>query len=385
MTITVNSTPFIITFNVIETANDAVQYAIDDATCTIAGGVLVASHDHYGVFSNKNSSTLINNGTIFSGNFGGVGVSGANCTIVNNAGRNIAGYLSGIDLNGDGATVTNHGRVSGYGGSGILFNTSSNQVVLNNDGEIYGYAHGVEAFSDFDGGTINNTGTIQSDNVGIRISTSPGLVTFIDNRGSIAGAEAAIFTLGLGRISLTNSGTIDGQIHCTASSGNVDDLVVNRGTIKGEVHLGDGADSFNGKGGSSGTIFGEDGNDTLKGGSHKDVLVGGLDMDHLTGGANADKFVFNAVLESVQGTTHDSILDFSHAQHDKIDLHLIDANNFMGGDQAFHFIGAKNFSLLGGELRYANHLLQADVDGNGAADIEIHVNAAHLTKGDFVL
>jgi hypothetical protein len=95
--------------------------------------------------------------------------------------------------------------------------------------------------------------------------------------------------------------------------------------------------------------------------------------------------VFNDVLESVKGVNHDSILDFNHTQHDKIDLHVIDADSAVGGNQAFHFIGSHVFGHHKGELRYANHLLQGDTDGNGVADIEVHVNAAHLVAGDFVV
>jgi serralysin len=89
--------------------------------------------------------------------------------------------------------------------------------------------------------------------------------------------------------------------------------------------------------------------------------------------------------DSVKGVNHDSILDFNYAQHDKIDLSAIDAKTLVLGDQAFHFIGSHAFGHHKGELRYANHLLQGDTDGNGVADIEVHVNAAHLVAGDFIL
>ncbi len=40
----------------------------------------------------------------------------------------------------------------------------------------------------------------------------------------------------------------------------------------------------------------------------------------------------------------DTIWDFSHAQGDRIDLSAIDANSSVGGNQAFTFIGAANFT-----------------------------------------
>lgn len=104
-----------------------------------------------------------------------------------------------------------------------------------------------------------------------------------------------------------------------------------------------------------------------------------------TGGGALDKFVFNALGESVVGANRDVITDFNHSQHDKIDLHLIDATSVGAGDQAFIFIGGKGFDNVAGELRYSHHLLTGDVDGDRVADFEIHVNALHLAKADFIL
>jgi hypothetical protein len=95
--------------------------------------------------------------------------------------------------------------------------------------------------------------------------------------------------------------------------------------------------------------------------------------------------VFNNVLESAVGANRDVIKDFSRAQHDRINLSAIDANTNVINDQAFHFIGAKGFHHVAGELRYAHHTLQGDDDGDGLADFQIHVNAAQLVKGDFLL
>jgi VCBS repeat-containing protein len=57
------------------------------------------------------------------------------------------------------------------------------------------------------------------------------------------------------------------------------------------------------------------GNDTLLGGSGNDTLNGGAGNDKLTGGAGADVFVFEPEINA-----HDTITDFSHDEHDKIDL-----------------------------------------------------------------
>jgi Ca2+-binding RTX toxin-like protein len=209
--------------------------------------------------------------------------------------------------------------------------------------------------------------------------------------GSIQGA-IGIFVESGGFHTIINAG----KITATTTIGSVGGVekVTNTGSLVGDAHLGGGNDVFTDfkttghvivDGTVTGAIFGEAGNDSLKGGAHKEVLVGGLDKDTLNGGGANDKFVFNAAIESQVGANHDSILDFNHLQHDKIDLHVIDADSVSGGDQAFHFIGGKGFHNVAGELRYSNHLLTGDIDGNGTADFEVHVNAASLVKGDFIL
>jgi serralysin len=148
-----------------------------------------------------------------------------------------------------------------------------------------------------------------------------------------------------------------------------------------------GSDSITGNVASN-SLNGIAGNDNIKGLGGNDVLIGGLGKDLLHGGPNADRFDFNAPGESKSGGLRDQILDFSSAQHDKIDLSTIDANAHAHGNQAFHFIGASGFHHQGGELRFAGHVLEGDVNGDGKADFQIFVNAAHLTAGpghDFLL
>jgi glucose/arabinose dehydrogenase len=130
--------------------------------------------------------------------------------------------------------------------------------------------------------------------------------------------------------------------------------------------------------------------DTLGGNSAANVLRGLDGRDLLSGGPGGDRFDFNAPSEAGKGPSRDQILDFSHAQHDRIDVRDIDANVHAAGNQTFQFIGAAGFHSHGdhhvyGELRYANHVVQGDVNGDGHADFEIHVNASTLAKGDFLL
>jgi Ca2+-binding RTX toxin-like protein len=116
-----------------------------------------------------------------------------------------------------------------------------------------------------------------------------------------------------------------------------------------------------------------------------DLLIGGLGKDKQIGGADADRFDFNALAESSVGGNRDQILDFVSAQGDKIDLSTIDASSHAPGNNAFKFIGAHAFTHHDAELRFAGHILQGDVNGDGKADFEIFVSAASLLNGDFVL
>ena len=133
-------------------------------------------------------------------------------------------------------------------------------------------------------------------------------------------------------------------------------------------------------------IFGLLGDDSLSGLAGNDVLDGGAGQDLLFGGKGRDRFDFNSVTESVVGVTRDVIKDLHHAQHDKIDLRDIDANENVALDQAFKFIGSAHFTGHAGQLRFKNHVVQGDTDGDGTADFEIGMpKVVELVKGDFIL
>jgi serralysin len=132
------------------------------------------------------------------------------------------------------------------------------------------------------------------------------------------------------------------------------------------------------------------GDDTLIGGAGADQLFGGLGADTMTGGGGADIFVYRAYAESSAGAV-DRILDL--AEGDKIDLSFFDANISGGGaDDAFTFIGSAAFTGAG-QLRAfgsgTSWTIEADVDGNGVADLVIDVTLANpvdtIVATDFIL
>jgi hypothetical protein len=153
---------------------------------------------------------------------------------------------------------------------------------------------------------------------------------------------------------------------------------------------GTGKDVLIGQGGND-VMSGNAGNDRLHGGAGADHLQGNLGKDIVAGGGDADVFIFKSVAESTAiGSGRDTILDFSHFDHDKIDLHAIDANSTSTGNQKFDLIDGSHFHHHAGELRVThangNTFVSGDVNGDGKADfsVEVHGNV-DLKVGDFAL
>lgn len=179
----------------------------------------------------------------------------------------------------------------------------------------------------------------------------------------------------------------------TASINGVGNADANRiGGNSGANMLNGGAgnDTLNGGAGND-TLFGGAGNDRILGGDGNDRIVGGLGADQLHGGAGRDVFVFADIAESrVAAGGRDTILDFSIAEGDRIDLRGIDADTGRDGDQAFAFVGGAAFSGTAGELRYqitgGDTFVYGDVNGDGRADFAIMLDdALALTRAQFLL
>jgi Ca2+-binding RTX toxin-like protein len=129
----------------------------------------------------------------------------------------------------------------------------------------------------------------------------------------------------------------------------------------------------------------------ITGNAAANVITGGGGGDTLTGGAGADLFTFTAVSDSAPGAA-DLITDFTGGRKggDKIDLSAIDANTNTLANDAFHLV--KGFTGHAAEL-YASYdkgsgmtNVYLDVDGNGSADMVIHLSGhLNLTSGDFIL
>ncbi len=139
-------------------------------------------------------------------------------------------------------------------------------------------------------------------------------------------------------------------------------------------------------------LTGNSGANQLNGAAGDDKLIGGAGQDTLTGGLGADTFDFNALADSVVGAGRDLVTDFNHAQGDRLDLYSIDANTSLSGNQKFTFIGDASFSGVAGQLRAVvggiagGTLVQADVNGDSVADLEIGLAGVTvpLVAADFV-
>src|SRR5262249_44371354 len=145
-------------------------------------------------------------------------------------------------------------------------------------------------------------------------------------------------------LTLTGSANLNG-------TGNSLNNVITGNAGNNVLNGANGDDSFIGAAGND-SLNGGAGNDKLNGGDGNDTLIGGLGADSLTGGLGADSFFYQSTGQSTVATiARDTVVDFSNAEGDKIDLSTIDANSTLAGNQAFTFIGAAAFSHTAGELR----------------------------------
>ncbi|MGK9171338.1 M10 family metallopeptidase C-terminal domain-containing protein [Inquilinus limosus] len=139
-------------------------------------------------------------------------------------------------------------------------------------------------------------------------------------------------------------------------------------------------------------LHGSAGADSLTGDGLANVLNGWAGKDQLTGGGGADRFTFHAVTHSAVGDAADRVADFSHAQGDRIDLSVIDADTTQAGNQGFSFIGTGTYSGAAGQLRYQQFgdgtttVVAGDVNGDGTSDFHIRcAGTIAFASADFVL
>lgn len=140
-------------------------------------------------------------------------------------------------------------------------------------------------------------------------------------------------------------------------------------------------------------LYGRAGDDTLLGGTGADALYGGIGADVMTGGEDEgrrDRYIYFSSSESGVGAGNRDIVTDFVVDEDRIEITRLDANTNISGNNSFNFIGDENLSGTAGELGYrhesAQTIVQADFDGDGAADFEITLSGIlTLTVDDFLI
>jgi Ca2+-binding RTX toxin-like protein len=211
------------------------------------------------------------------------------------------------------------------------------------------------------------------------------------NLAAYASAAAAVAVdLSIRSAQDTGGGGLDTLFRIQDLEGSAFDDVLEADDRANIVDGGDGADTLDGAGGRD-LLRGESGNDrllggakvdTLDGGLHNDTLIGGAGIDLLTGGGGQDVFIFDTM-----EAKSDRITDLTN--QDTIDLHLLDANSTVGGNQAFELVSS--FHHTAGEARLVYReatdttQLQLDTDGDNRADMTITLDGDQTGFSAFVL
>lgn len=229
----------------------------------------------------------------------------------------------------------------------------------------------------------------------LRVLTANGQQLAFNDDGSGLNARLSFTatTSGTYFLSAQGDGTSTGSYSLTMTAAEAD-RVLNGTTRNDTLNGAGGNDSLNGQAGNdrllgfagNDSLSGFTGNDTLDGGSGNDLLIGGAGRDVITGGAGADVFRFTTLGDSAVGANRDVITDFVRAEGDRVDLSWVDANARLAGDQAFAFIGSASFTRIAGQIRFAGGVLQADVNGDARADMEVAFQGvSSLLTADFIL
>ena len=136
-------------------------------------------------------------------------------------------------------------------------------------------------------------------------------------------------------------------------------------------------------------LLGSHHDDKLSGDNANNWLGGGLGTDVLKGNGGADTFDFHPSGTGL-GPQADSILDFSQAAGDKIQISPLKSGGQWGGFLHFTFIGDDAFSGEEGELRFeqsgTDTWISGDSDGDAVADFQIKcAGTIAFTANDFIL
>ncbi len=257
-----------------------------------------------------------------------------------------------------------------YADSVIDGGIGSDTMVVGSTGMLAILPASIEALEFAAGAILTLTGTQFANGLASNSALSgTGTLTVNMTAGVNFLASGMSFTSTVGTVVNGTSGIDIIKLGLGASTGNT-------------INSGDGVDQ----------IRGSNGVDTINGGIGNDKIMGIGGADVLTGGTGNDQFRYFQQSDSGLGAAADRVTDFTIGG-DKLSFLLIDADAVAAGDQAFNFVGTAAFANTGvGQIRYQNSgadlLVQADVNGDGVADMEIILQGlagGTLTAGDFIL
>ena len=199
---------------------------------------------------------------------------------------------------------------------------------------------------------------------------------------NISGIGSLVFNMTAGVNFLSQNLVFSGGGVTVTVNGTSGIDIIKCGTATHIINSGDGVDQI--RGGTSA--------DTINAGAGNDKIIGFTGADIITGGTGNDQFRYMLASDSGLGASADRITDYAIGG-DRLNFLAIDTDAVTPGDQGFAFVGNGAFSGGGtASIRFTNSgtdlLVQADVNGDGIADMEIilqGLNGSTLTAGDFIL
>jgi len=323
---------------------------------------------------------------------------GTNVSIASTASTTIQGTGSSHEVDIDGSVAGYYAVYLGDDGS-----VDHDQVVnVSETGRIFATNYGIAAIGYHS--EVINDGSIKSKFLGVYFSGTPADLTVVStfsNSGKVDAVTYGVYSAGTQKLHTDNTGTIKGGSYSYYGGGSGVDEIANSGKMYGAATLGGGDDFYDGRTGFiDSDVQGGTGADRLYGGAENNLFHGDGDNDRLYGAKGADKlygetgadtFIFLATGDStVSSSGRDTIYDFLHGDGDKIDVHSIDANTTLSGNQTFKYIANAAFTDHAGELQEytsgSGHFIRGDVNGDGTADFAIQIDTNNVfVKGDFIL
>ncbi|KQS64068.1 hypothetical protein ASG39_12855 [Rhizobium sp. Leaf371] len=349
-----------------------------------------------GVTATGASEIITNNGTVNSGTTA-IAAKGKNAIVTNSGILQASG--DGIVLSGAKGTVTSTKTIAV---GGIAIHVIADDAIVNNRGSLTG-AVGISVDGDSARGA--NSGTISASK-GSAVDFTKADQSSFNNSGVLSATSGITFKGGDGQQSVTNSGTLKGDV---LLGGGNDYFDGRAGTVTGKVAGGTGNDTYvidnartllveaktagndlvishvsytladnfefltlggtaavNGAGnGLANQIHGNSAANRIDGKAGNDMIWGHRGADTLTGGAGSDHFVFST------GDGRDVITDFaaSGSTHDILDLTTVKAITDFA-------------DLMKNHARQVGSDVMIDATGGDSILLK-NVKLGHLDKGDF--